>query len=49
MEYSLFRTIKKSTLYIIECAGPRALNMPNKKFFDASEYLHSADSLKKYF
>ena len=48
MEYCLFRTIGKYTFWIIECARPRALNMPKKRVFHMSDYLHSADSLKKY-
>ena len=48
MEYCLFRTIANYTFCIIECARPRALNMPKKHFFHTSDYLHSADSLKKY-
>ena len=49
MEYCLFRTIGKYTFCIIECARPRALNMPNISFFHTSDYLHSADSLKNIF
>ena len=48
MEYCFFRTIAKYTFCKIECTRPRALNMPKKSFFDTSDYLHSAHSLKKY-
>ena len=48
MEYYLFRTFRKYTFRIIECARLHALNMPKKSFFLTSDYLHSADSLKKY-
>ena len=38
----------KYTLNIIECARPRALIRQKKLFFDSFDYLHCADSLKKY-